>query len=346
MSSPTAPCPAPSDALASRPGAEWLAAMEGIAEDDGYLDPLGDKHWAFFAETGSTLLVTFEQAEQIRARPDTLPEGMEIARKNGWSLLCLIAEGETFWRAPEVWGYFDRLVDDAFFDDFDQVLFYGTGPSGYAAGCYVVTAPGARALLLSPRATMDPSLTGWDHRNPATRRLDFTSRYGYAPDMTEGASQVWLIHDPTVAADNAHAALFRRPWVSIFATRFAGEHPERILGSAGILEKVIGHAMAGTLTSQVFADLWRARRGSAAYLKRLMATAVANGRSRFEEVICRAGATRLSARRFVRRLAEIEARQKAARNAGRPPAPRPAQQQAGQQQAGQQQASPARAQGL
>ena len=42
--------------------------MEEIAEEDGYLDPLGAKHWAFFAETGPVLLVTFERAEQIRAR--------------------------------------------------------------------------------------------------------------------------------------------------------------------------------------------------------------------------------------------------------------------------------------
>lgn len=294
------------DSLAARPGQEWLAAMEEIAEEDGYLDPLGAKHWAFFAETGPVLLVTFERAEQIRAREGNLPAGMALAQENGWSFLCVIAEGETFWRAPEVWGYFDRLVDDAFFDDFDQVLFYGAGPAGYAAASYVVAAPGARALLLAPRATLAPELAGWDRRHLAARRLDFTTRYGFAPDMTEGAERVWLIHDPLIGADNAHAALFRRPWVSALPMRFAGEQPERMLQTSALLAGVIGAAMTGRLTRQSFAALWRARRSSPAYLKRLMHLAASKGHTRLEEITCRAGAVRLKAPRFVRRLAEIE----------------------------------------
>lgn len=303
--------PFSAQSLSARPGHQWLAAMEAIAEEDGYLDPLGPGHWAFFAETGTSLIVTFERAEAIRAREGNMPAGWALAQQKGWSFLCLIAEGETFWRAPEVWGWFDRLVDDAFFDDFDRVLFCGAGAAGYAAASYVVAAPGARALLIAPRATMAPEIAGWDRRHLGARRLDFTSRYGYAPDMTEGAEKVWLVFDPLNPPDCAHAALFRRPWVTPLHTRWTGELPERHLASAGVLDSILAEAMEGRLTPAGFAAHWRARRDSAVYLRALLTTAAGRGRPGLEEAICRSATQRLKAPRFARRLAEIAAAREA-----------------------------------
>ena len=284
---------------------DWLSAMDAIAEDDGYLEPLGTRHWAFFAEDRATLLVTFERAETIRAREDQLPAAHAIAKARGWSLLTLIAEGETWWRDRAVWGYFDRLVDDAFFDDFDQVLFYGAGAAGYAACAYAVAAPGARVLAVAPRATLDPETAGWDRRHLAMRRLDFTSRYGYAPDMTEGAGHVWLVHDPLNAPDAMHAALFRAPWVTPLKARRTGEMTERALAGSGILDKVIEDAMAGTLTPSGFARHWRSRRSYAFYLKTILAVAAAKKRPELEKRICRSVLRRMKAPKFAARLAEL-----------------------------------------
>ncbi len=284
---------------------DWLEAMDAIAEDDGYLERLGARHWAFFAEDRTTLLVTFERAEAIRAREDQLPAAYEMAKARGWSLLTLIAEGETWWRDRAVWGYVDRLVDDAFFDDFDQVLFYGAGAAGYAACAYSVAAPGARVLAVAPRATLDPERAGWDRRNLAARRLDFTSRYGYAPDMTEGAAQVWLVHDPLNAPDAMHVALFRAPWITALKARRTGEATERALIGAGVLDKVIEDAMAGTLTAAGFARHWRSRRSYAFYLKTILAVAAARKRPEMEKRICRSVTRRMKAPKFAARLAEL-----------------------------------------
>ena len=43
-----------------------------------------------------------------------------------------------------VYGFFDQILDDGFFDEFDTIIFYGAGPCGYAATAYSVAAP-ARA---------------------------------------------------------------------------------------------------------------------------------------------------------------------------------------------------------
>lgn len=294
----------------------WLAPMQAAGDEDGYLESLGPRHRVFFAETGTTLVVTFEREDAIRAREGHMPAIWPLARARGWSVLTLIAQGETFWRAPEVWGYFDRLIDDAFFDDFASVLFYGDGPAGHAAAAYMVAAPGARALLVAPRATMAPDLAGWDRRHLKARRLDFTSRYGFAPDMTEGARHVWIVHDPLNAPDAAHAALFRRPWVTTLNARLTGENTGRFLRLTGLLDPLIEEAATGQLTRLRFARAWRARRDSTRYLNTVLAQVAAARRPALEAMICRSSLRRLSAPRLAQHLARLEAARTSGANAG------------------------------
>ncbi len=250
---------------------DWLSAMETASEEEGYLEPLGDRHWAFFLDDAPILLVTFESAADIRARPTRMPLGHEIASARGWSALCIIAEGPTWYRDRRVYGYFDRLVDDAFMEDFDRVVFLGAGGmAGYAAAAYSVTAPGAAVVVIAPRATMDPERAGWDLRDPAARRLNFTDRYGYAPDMTEGAGKVFVIHDPHHAPDAMHAALFDKTYVTRLPMRHTGPDTGRAAVASGLLGPVLDDAMAGTLDGPGFAQIWRvARRSHGPYLQSL-----------------------------------------------------------------------------
>ena len=285
--------------------AAWLGPMDEIAEEDGYLERLGARHWAFFAETGPQLLVTFERAEDIRARDSRLPAAWDLCRAQNWSLLTIIAEGETFWRDTRVWGYFDRLIDDAFFDDFDQVLFHGTGPGGYAAASYVVAAPGARALLISPLATLSPALTGWDRRYLPQRRLDFTSRYGFGPDMTEGVDRLWLVCDPLAREDAAHAALYGRAWAQPLFARHTGPLTAKVLQDTGILGPLLVDAMTGQLSPGRFGRLWRARKQHPDYLRGLLDAAYAANRPDLEIRICRDVVKRLKSRHFGQRLKEL-----------------------------------------
>ena len=76
-----------------------------------------------------------------------------------------------------------------FFDDFDHVVFYGAGPCKYAAAAFSVAAPAATVDAIQPQTTLDPRITDWDDRYMKMRRTDFTSRYGYAPDMLDAAEQ-------------------------------------------------------------------------------------------------------------------------------------------------------------
>lgn len=290
-----------------RPGA-WREMIAQVGDDEGYYEPLGERHAAFFADAGQgTLLVSFEDGHAIRENGESqLPEALRLARKHGWSCLTIIAEGETWWRDPAVFRFFDRQVDDAFFEDFERVVFYGAGVAGYAAAAFSVAAPGATVLALAPRATMDARVREWDQRHPVARRLDFSGRYAFAPDMTEGAGQTFLAYDPVEATDAMHASLFLRPWVTFLRMRRLGGRPEQALRRMGILDDLIVASADGSLTPVRFAQMLRVRRNYGPYLKRMLNVS-ANAENIWREaMVCRSVVRRLRGPAYVKRLAELE----------------------------------------
>ncbi len=292
--------------LGPPPPADWLAAMETATEEDGYVQALGGRHWAFFHDDGPVLLVTFERAGAIRNySPDHMPDGYRLARTKGWSHLCLIAEGDTRYRDPAVYRYFDRLIDDAFFEDFQNVLFYGTQMGAYAAAAYSVAAPGATVLAVQPVATLDPAVAGWDDRYRRARRLNFTDRFGFAPEMTEGAGQVFVIHDPTEREDAMHAALFHRAWVTHLRARRLGSSIEAALRKMNLFDRLLTEAAEGSLSPLSFARAFRERRTYGPYLRRLLALQTDAGRPAREMMICRSVVGRVKAPTFRKRLAEL-----------------------------------------
>ena len=260
--------------------AGWLAAIEEIGEDAGHFQTVGSRHWAFFSDESPVLLVTFETVADIRRRKDGLPMGYALARDRGWSSLCLIADGETWYRDAAVYRHFDRLVDDAFFEDFDRAVFYGAGMGAYAACAFSVAAPGATVLALTPVATLDPALAGWDSRHARHRRLIFTDRYGYAPDMTEGAGDVFVAFDPAEPLDAMHAALFARPHVTALRARRAGPSVDQTLDGMQILTPLITAACEGRLDAPLFHRMFRKRRSFGPYLDALRGRLEQSGRPR------------------------------------------------------------------
>ncbi|MCB1397795.1 MAG: phosphoadenosine phosphosulfate reductase [Rhodobacter sp.] len=259
------------DAGEAQSDADWLAIMDEIGEETGYFEQLGGKHSAFFSDLGPVLLVTFEQLSGVRgAGGGQMPLGYQIAAPRGWSSLSIVAHDETWFRDPAVYGFFDRLIDDAFFEDFDRVVFYGAGMGGYGATAFSVAAPGCTVLALAPQSTLDTDLADWDRRFLKARRLDFTSRFGYGPDMSEGCEKVFVLYDPVQQVDAVHAAMFRGPQVVKLRARHIGRDPQADLARMNVLRPLIDAACSGTLDAYRFDRLWRARRTNAHYLGRLI----------------------------------------------------------------------------
>ncbi len=288
----------------------WQKNITTIGAERGFTKTLDDKHSALFVDAGKTLFVSFENKSAISALSHTnTPFGVDIAAERNWSSLTLLSQGDTWFRAPAVYEFFDMLDDTGFLDRFQKVLFFGQGPAGYAACTYSVTAPGSRVLALQPQATLDPRLTGWDRRFVEQRRLDFTSRYGYAPDMIEAAARAYVLFDPRESEDAMHAALFRQPRVSLYEMPFQGSALQIELKRMGILERLIDAAAEDRLKPADFAKMMRnARRAHTPYLRHLVTYLERSGRDNLAYRMCYSLAQSTKSAWFRRKLDRVEHR--------------------------------------
>ncbi|MGR3270706.1 phosphoadenosine phosphosulfate reductase [Thalassococcus profundi] len=305
--------------------ADWLAALSELGQSTGFFEQLGKRHAALFIDEGDTLLVSFESIPGVQALSDDgAPLGFDLVRSQGWSHLCLLSDGDTWFRDQRIYGFFDQLNDDGFFDDFERVIFFGAGSCGYAAAAYSVAAPGARVVALQPQASLDPRVSEWDDRFARMRRLSFTDRYGYAPDMIDAADRAFILYDPREPLDAMHSALFTRRNVTRFRLPSMGGALQGDLIELDLLTPIIVAAADGTLDTARFAAMMRVRRQYAPYLRKLLARLEAHDRPGLAEMLCRNVTSRMHAPRFQRKLEGLRAARKAAQgNADPEPAPEP-----------------------
>ena len=286
---------------------DWLVSIQRLMEDLGDYSELDPDHFMTFVKQGTTLLVTFETIQGILSLTDTAhPLGFELAESEGWSHLCLISDGDTWFRSRELFAMFDELTDNGFFDDFEHVVFYGAGPCGYAAAAYSVSAPGATVVAIQPQATLDPDVAGWDNRFIDVRRLPFRNRYGFAPDMVDAAKSVFVAYDPNESLDAMHAVLFQSPHVERLKMPNMGDTLQTSLLEMNILFDVLRLAGQGDLTRGEFFKLYRARRNYGSYLKSLLARLDHDDRSFLNVLLCRSVSERMVAPKFQRRLQILE----------------------------------------
>lgn len=286
---------------------DWTRRVMEQAEARGAADRLGRKHFAAFVKSGPVLLVSFETVQGMRSLTQSArPLGWLLSEKLGWSSLLLASDGDTWFRDGDVYGYFDHLVDEGFFDEFERVIFYGAGPCGYAAAAFSVTAPGARVLAIQPQATLDPRVTEWDDRFTEMRRTDFTDRYGYAPDMIDAAERMHVFYDPAVPHDAMHAALFTKVNVTKYRMPYMGEALQSHLLFMKRLFPLIQAAAEDRLDTAYFASLYRARRNHLPYLRRLLTRLEGADRPELMRMLCRNVTARFVAPRFARRLQQLD----------------------------------------
>ncbi len=296
----------------------WLKALRDIGERHGTYSELGENYSAVFVEKSrKVLFVGFETLLGIRSISETgTPLAFDVCERTNWSHLTLITREQAWFRDPRVFSFFDRLADLGFFDTFDQVVFYGAGMCGYAAGVFSVAAPGATVLMIAPQATLDRGRTGWDDRFPSTRRLNFRHRYAYAPDMVDAAGQAIVIHDPEETEDALHASLFQGANVDHFRYRRGSAGAiEADLRSMALISQITKAAAEGALTSARLARLMRPRRRHIPYHRALLSRVMAEDRPELTVMLCRAVLKEQPLPRFKHQLEQAE--KQLAKRAGR-----------------------------
>lgn len=286
---------------------EWKNRLIAQADENGMHQQLDEQHFATFIDQKSTLLVTFETIQGIRALSESAqPFGFELVKALGWSHLCILSDGDTWFRNGHIYEFFDQLIDDGFFEEFDRVLFYGAGPCGYAAAAFSVAAPGATVVVVQPQATLDPGRTEWDDRFPQMRRTSFSDRYGFAPDMLDAANQAFVIYDPRQELDAMHATLFARSNVTRLRMRGMGGALQTRMVEMRLLFRILTLAGRGHLSQHAFSRLYRTRRDNSAYLHALRARLEKDERYYLLTMLCRNVNSRLNEPKFRERLETLE----------------------------------------
>ena len=259
----------------------WSERLVTYTERRGIWLTLSQTHMAGLIRGDRTLVVTFESVEEVRSgRKTAAPIGYDMSERFDWSVLTILADGATWFRDPVLYAFFDELTDSDFWDDYDNILFYGAGMGGYGAAAFSVAAPGARALVISPVATLDPQIAGWDTRYTSHRRKDFNSRYGFAPEMTDALSNAYVVYDPEVEISAMHASLFTRPQVTKLRARHFGPNVEATLEDIEVLADMLGLAGMGLLNPRTFSRLMRRRRNHPPYLRKLFRHLQDEGRTK------------------------------------------------------------------
>lgn len=290
---------------------DWRARLEEIGQREGFFRSLGTEHSALHVARGDTLIVTFENLDHVYQRgEDRLPWGYGFVEANGWSMLGLMAHGWTWYRDEAVHDFFDELRDSGFFKRFKQVVFYGASMGGYAAAAFSAAAPGATVILINPQATLSRDVAAWETRYHRSWRRDFSSRYGYAPDMIREARQAYLFYDPLAPLDAMHAALFSSPNVAKFRCRYFGHRIATMWVRTGILKPVVHACIDGTLTPTNFYTQLRKRREDLRYQREMLDRLRAAGKPGRIVTYCRAVLARRGGPKFRRAMREAEARLK------------------------------------
>ncbi|MDJ0637765.1 MAG: phosphoadenosine phosphosulfate reductase [Paracoccaceae bacterium] len=289
--------------------AAWLDALRTVGKESGAYSDLGKSHSAIFVEKShDVLFVAFETIFGIRSSSETgAPLAFDICERRNWSHMTVIAKDQSWFRDAHVFGFFDRLIDYGFFDQFEQVIFYGAGMCGYAAASFSVAAPGSQVFLISPQATLDRARAEWDDRFPSSRRLDFADRYAYAPDMLEAAESAYLIYDPDEIEDSVHASLFAAPNVTTMRYRRGGAGAiETDMKSMSLVSLCAEAALRGELNQSRLAHLMRARKRHVPYLRALLSRVLAEDRPRLTMMLCRAVLAEQPLPRFRHHLEQAE----------------------------------------
>lgn len=290
--------------------ADWLARMDQIGNMHGFFDRIGAHHRGLYVQEGDTLLVTFDEVGRIMKQGrDALPIGFDAVSKREWSYLSLMAEGDSWFRDTALYRFFDRLVDEGFFESFDKVVFLGAGPMcGHAACAYSVAAPGSTVVALSPAATLNREDAPYELRFRKAWRKDFTSRYGFAPALLEAAQEAYIVYDPTELLDAAHAAQFRGGNVTRLRFRGAGRDLLSLMETHSTLDRFMKATGNGRMSALRFSQITRQlRQTNPDYLKRLLNRAEERGGTTLPYIVAQHGLAATGDAHFARSMMSIEA---------------------------------------
>ena len=295
---------------------EELTGLEDIAAKDSFL-LRGGLVDAWFIRRSDVLLVSFDNLGTVGEYAPPQPWMQGRAAKGGLSVLGIMASRRDWYRNEDTSHLIIRLRDAGLFKGFRRVVFIGASMGGFAALAYAPLVPGAIVLAFSPQTSLAPAIVPFEKRYKyAARKWDWeTPTFRDAAEGIATLSEVYLVYDPFVPEDKAHARRVVGPQVRHLHMDHMGHRAIRTIKKTGTLQSLIETVATGQFDAVRFARGLRTRRTILSWQRAVLGEAERRG----HRPLALQAARRLAAddpesrfaRRAVKRLKEQPAQARA-----------------------------------
>jgi hypothetical protein len=251
-------------------------AAEAVGKG-GFVRHLTHHTLSYTPGQGQRLVVTFDNLASL-GQAERMPWGHAFLTAQGWDVLGVMARRKDWFRCPETIAALEALRDDGFFARFPAVSMYGASMGGYGAIAFAPLAPGCTVLAFAPQSSLDKRHAPFENRYRwGAKQGDWDAPYADAADSVAAASRIYLLYDPRMSQDNAHAVRLSGPNVTELRLPHAGHKIPFALQKMKLLKRVSISALKGDLSAVEFARLYRERRASIVWTLALLERALDRG---------------------------------------------------------------------
>jgi hypothetical protein len=249
----------------------WLAEIHMSGERAGFYTRLENHAVVCIRRDDARLIVTFDNLSNVNdMSADREPWAYKFVRDHGYSHLSVMARRKDWYRCPELIAYLEKLSRDGFFKQFGKVYMTGTSMGGFAALAFASLAPGATVISFNPQTTLDKTLVPWEERFLFGQNRDWSLPHSDCAYEIDEVEKAFVFYDPFFEPDRRHIERLEGDNVVLLKTWCSGHFSPVFLRRANLLKPIMSHAINGTLTEQVFYQMFRERRNLPWYRKSLI----------------------------------------------------------------------------
>lgn len=253
------------------PLSEGMGWLRDYCHEKGGFFVETEHHMIAYAPGRDRLIACFDNRHSALATEMRVPFGFPFMVKQGWGVLGVMVKRTDWFQCPDLKERLIDLRDLGLFKSYPDVAFYGSSMGGFGAMLFAPLAPGAKVLAFAPQSTLRPRVVKFERRYmTAFRRGDWSGEFTDVAKNLEGIGKAYVIYDPRVPEDCAHAERMQGSNILHLPVRHFTHKLPPMFKRMEILKPVAHEALTGAMTSQSFYHLLRARREAAPYLFRLV----------------------------------------------------------------------------
>jgi tetratricopeptide (TPR) repeat protein len=211
-----------------------------------------------YFEGEDVLVITFENRDDRRNDANRPPWGFGFLKNSGFAILGVKPKRADWYRGADLHAYFRSDTFKTLVSGFRRVIFYGSSMGGY--GALTFATEGAEVIAHNPQSTLDRRLAPWETRYQEGQAQDWAGDFADAADGARRAQAVYLSYDPFFDLDRRQAE--RLSWDNVLPLKapMLGHSLPQWFFHLGILKQIFEMVVQGTMTTEAWARLIRARR--------------------------------------------------------------------------------------